>query len=130
MRYHFRHHYTLEEARALLPQVRQWLERLVQARRQILQFEFDDPVGEATTAGQDVGGPDINRNVTAMVEAKAVLREFQEREIQIKDVNRGLIDFPAIVDGREVFLCWEQGEDDIEFWHDLETGYGGREKLE
>jgi hypothetical protein len=43
---------------------------------------------------------------------------------------RGLVDFPAIMGGKEVFLCWESDEDDIEFWHDLETGYGGREKLE
>ena len=50
-------------------------------------------------------------------------------ESQIKDLERGLIDFPAIVAGREVFLCWEQDEDDIEYWHDLDTGYAGREKL-
>ena len=58
-----------------------------------------------------------------------LLREFESREIQLKDLERGLIDFPAIIGGREVFLCWEQDEDDIEFWHDLETGYAGRERL-
>jgi hypothetical protein len=43
---------------------------------------------------------------------------------------RGLVDFPALLGGKEVFLCWESDEDDIEFWHDLESGYGGRERLE
>ena len=57
------------------------------------------------------------------------LREFQKREIQIKDLDRGLIDFPAILGGKEVFLCWEQDEEDIEFWHDLNSGYAGRERL-
>ena len=58
-----------------------------------------------------------------------ILAEFQQRQIQIKDIERGLIDFPAIIGGREVFLCWEQDEEDIEFWHDLDTGYAGREHL-
>ena len=55
--------------------------------------------------------------------------EKAKREIQIKDFDRGLIDFPAILAGREVFLCWEQDEEDIEFWHDLNSGYAGRERL-
>ena len=51
--------------------------------------------------------------------------EFQRREIQVKDIDRGLIDFPALLGGKEVFLCWEQDEEDIEFWHDLDAGYAG-----
>jgi hypothetical protein len=58
-----------------------------------------------------------------------VLAEFQRRRIFIKDLERGLVDFPAIIGGREVFLCWEQDEADIEFWHDLDAGYTGRERL-
>jgi hypothetical protein len=60
---------------------------------------------------------------------QAVLLEFQQREIQIKDLERGLLDFPAIIGGKEVFLCWEQDEEDIEYWHDLDAGYAGREHL-
>ena len=59
-----------------------------------------------------------------------VMMEYlRMREIQVKDLERGLIDFPAIIGGKEVFLCWEQDEEDIEHWHDLDTGYAGREKL-
>jgi len=65
-----------------------------------------------------------------MVELKTTLLEFFKREIQVKDLDRGLIDFPAMREGREVFLCWERGEDDIGFWHELETGYAGREPLD
>jgi len=72
-----------------------------------------------------VGGMEVQK--AGMQE---ILAGFQERQILIKDLTRGLIDFPAILGGKEVFLCWESDEDDIEFWHDLEAGYGGREKLE
>jgi hypothetical protein len=60
---------------------------------------------------------------------QGLLGEFQQREIQVKDVDRGLLDFPAIIGGREVFLCWELGEERVEFWHDLDSGYGGRERI-
>ena len=59
-----------------------------------------------------------------------ILAEFQGRQIIIKDLARGLLDFPSIIGGKEVFLCWESDEEDIEFWHDLESGFGGREKLD
>ena len=48
----------------------------------------------------------------------------------LRDIDRGLVDFPAIVDGREVYLCWELGEDEVSFWHDLSSGYRGREPLD
>jgi hypothetical protein len=60
---------------------------------------------------------------------QAVLMEFQRREIFIKDPDRGLLDFPAVIGGKEVFLCWESDEDEVEFWHDLDSGYSCREKL-
>lgn len=65
-----------------------------------------------------------------MAEINNVFHEFHRREIQIKDLERGLIDFPAFVGGKEVFLCWEQDEEEVEFWHDIDSGYAGREKLE
>ena len=55
--------------------------------------------------------------------------EFNRRQIFVKDPDRGLVDFPAIVGGREVFLCWELDEDDIKFWHDIDSGFAGRERL-
>ena len=76
-----------------------------------------------------MGGESVNSLVRTLVDLREVLCEFHKRDIQIKDLNRGLIDFPAIIAGREVFLCWEDGEEDIEFWHDLDAGYAGREPL-
>jgi len=62
-------------------------------------------------------------------QVRELLGEFHRREIQIKDFDRGLMDFPALIGGKEVFLCWEQGEDAVEHWHTLESGYAGRQHL-
>ena len=123
----FETHYTRDEARALLPSIRKWLKRLVELRDEIARHEAK--LSNLAAPGKDLGGPVINSWVKALAELKDVLLEFHQREIQIKDLDRGLIDFPAILDDKEVFLCWDQDEEDIEFWHDLDAGFAGREKL-
>jgi len=124
---HFSKHYTLEEARALLPSVRQWLEELGHHQERLKTL--DKRVGQIMASGDDAGGPSVNQLVRILAQCKTVLQRFRSREIQIKDLNRGLLDFPSWRDGREIFLCWEKDEDDIEYWHDLESGYAGRERL-
>ena len=127
MPHQFRIHYTREEAHALLPQVREWLKQLNDQR--VVVEKLDQRLGQLVHEGQDAGGDTVNQLIKRLVVMKEVLQQFGTRDIQIKDLERGLIDFPAIVAGREVFLCWEQDEDDIEFWHDLDTGFAGRERL-
>jgi hypothetical protein len=124
---HFKKHYTIEEARALLPKVRKWLARLTDLGDELEKQE--KRVAGLMLPGCDIGGPTVNAWVRNLADMKEQFFEFQSREIQIKDLGRGLIDFPAIVGGKEVFLCWEQDEEDIEFWHDLDAGYAGRERL-
>jgi hypothetical protein len=123
----FKTHYTREEARALLPQVKVWLDQLLEAKRELDSIERK--LSKSLGMGDDLGGTLVNRHVRLLSECRDLLQRFAGREIQIKDLERGLIDFPAFVGGKEVFLCWEKGEEDIEFWHDLDTGYSGREKL-
>ena len=127
MKYQFRKHYTREEARALLPQARQWLESLDASRRDLEKSE--QRLQGMMQSGQDAGGETVNTWVRTLADIRDLLGEFESRDIQVKDIERGLLDFPAIIGGREVFLCWEKDEEDIEFWHDLDTGYAGREKL-
>lgn len=127
MSYRFGKHYTREEARGLLDQIREWLKRAADLRRQLQRCELR--LNGLMAPGRDLGGEPVNRWVRTMADLDSVLAEFQRREIQIKDLDRGLLDFPAIVGGHEVFLCWEQDEDDIEFWHELDAGYAGRERL-
>ncbi len=127
MPYQFHKHYTLDEARTLLPQLREWLKQLRELHKHLLRQ--DEQIGKLLNQGNDAGGPLVNHWVQTVCETRKVLKEFARRQIQIKDVERGLLDFPTLRGGREVFLCWEQDEDDIEFWHELDAGYAGRERL-
>lgn len=123
----FNQHYTREEAQALLPQLRRWLSQLHRLREESERYE--KRLNGLNADGQDTGGESVNNWIRALAGMQGVLMEFQRREIFIKDLSRGLVDFPALIGGREVFLCWESDEDTVEFWHDLDSGYGGREKL-
>ena len=127
MSHQFTKHYTRDEARALLPQIREWLSQLEVLRASMKKH--NQRVESLLGSGTDRGGQTVNDWVRTMADLQHVVGEFQGRGIIIKDPDRGLIDFPAILNGKEVFLCWEQDEDDIEFWHDLESGYAGRERL-
>ena len=128
MPHRFTKHYTRDEARALLPQIREWLATLNRLRAEV--DRYDQRLSGLSAEGQDTGGETVNRWIRALAGMQELLAGFQQRQIFIKDLTRGLLDFPALLGGKEVFLCWESDEDDIEFWHDLEAGYGGREKLE
>jgi hypothetical protein len=127
MPHQFKQHYTQAEAKALLPQLRQWLVRLRDLRREL--EKRDRRLGQLMDRGHDAGGPLVNEWVRIMTDIREVFGEFEQREILVKDLERGLVDFPALIGGREVFLCWEQDEDDVEFWHELDGGYARREHL-
>ncbi len=123
----FATHYTLDQARALLPQVRKWLARLLRLRADLAGCE--NTLQGMMAPGKDLGGEAVHSWVKTLAEVKSILLEFHRRDIQIKDLERGLIDFPAIMADKEVFLCWEKCENDIEHWHDLDAGYAGREPI-
>ena len=127
MSHQFCKHYTRDEANALLPQIRGWLRRIGQLREELQTY--DKRLGSLMAKRNDLGGSLVNDWVRKLADTKELLDEFNSRQIIIKELERGLIDFPAIIGGREVFLCWEQDEDSIEFWHDLDSGYAGRERL-
>lgn len=124
----FTKHYTRDQARALLPQIREWLAELNRLHGEVERYE--KRLAGLNAHGQDIGGETVNNWIRSLAGMQAILAGFQERQIFIKDLKRGLVDFPAIMGGKEIFLCWESDEEDIEFWHDLETGYSGREKLD
>lgn len=127
MTYQFKKHYTRDEARSLLPDLRQWLKRLADLREKVDRQE--ERLRGLMVQGSDLGGSLVNVWARTLAEIRGLLSEFYRREIQIKDLDRGLVDFPAILGGREVFLCWERDEDDVEFWHELDSGFAGRERL-
>jgi hypothetical protein len=123
----FHKHYTREEATALLPQIRVWLARIQELRTQL--ETLDKRLTGLRGDGEDLGGETVSQWIKAIAALKEILDEFQRRQIQLKDIERGLLDFPAVIGDREVFLCWEADEDAVEHWHDLDSGFSGREPL-
>ena len=120
-------HYTVEEANAALPWVVERIERLRSARVRLTDEEVREALTEAAPMN---GGGEPGRHVSqAFLEMRSALAELQATEIVLRDLDRGLIDFPALRDDREVYLCWEEGEDEVAYWHDRDTGYGGRQPL-
>lgn len=121
------HHFTVEDANALLERIAPMLESLRSARDRLTDAELHEQLGEA--APTNGGGPPGREVGQAFLEVRGLLAELQGLGLVIRDLDRGLVDFPAIIEGREVYLCWELGEERIEYWHDLEAGYGGRRPL-
>ena len=122
-----RRHFTLEEARADLPWVVERLAALRDARDRLTDDEARAALAEGAPGN---GGGSPGRQVgEAFLELREGVAAFAERGIVLRDLDRGLIDFPALRDGREVYLCWLDGEPDIEFWHELDAGYAGRQEL-
>ena len=120
-------HYTVDQANAALEWVAERLEKLRAARVQLSDEEARAALGEAAPSN---GGGAPGRVVSeAFLQLQRTLGELQAMEVVLRDLERGLVDFPAMRDGREVYLCWETGEGEIEFWHDIDAGYGGRQPL-
>jgi hypothetical protein len=120
-------HYTLEEANTALGWVQDALAALRTAREGLSDEEAREALAEA---GPQNGGGDPGRVVSeAFLQLRDAITRLQEAEIVLRDLDRGLVDFPAIRDDREVYLCWLEGEDEIGYWHDLEAGFAGREPL-
>ena len=121
-------HYTLEQATAAMPWVRERLDRLREAHAQLGDEEARAALSEASPGN---GGGEPGQVVSeGFLALRSALVELQGMEIVLRDLERGLVDFPALRDGREVYLCWvEQEEDEIAYWHDLEAGFAGRQPL-
>lgn len=124
--------FTIEQANRMLPLVRRIVEDIVQDyarwREQVGVLEVvaagrrgDSPPDEAEKVEEDTQrlAADIERYVG----------ELRELGVDFKGFDQGLVDFPAELDGRRVYLCWKLGEDAVEHWHDLEAGYAGRQRL-
>jgi hypothetical protein len=121
-------HYTLGQATAALPWVRERLERLREAHAQLNEKEARDALSDAAPGN---GGGEPGQVVSeGFLSLRSALVELQEMDIVLRDLERGLVDFPSLRDGREVYLCWvEQEEDEIGYWHELDAGYAGRQPL-
>jgi len=124
--------FTVEQANRTLPLVRKIVEDVVQQHRRwreaILELDLvasslraDDPGDRATT---------LERAVQALArEIDGYKREIEDLGIQLKDPRLGLVDVPSEMGGRTVLLCWRLGEPEVQYWHEVDSGYAGRQPL-
>jgi hypothetical protein len=122
--------FTLQEANALLPSVKIIVGKIQRAHRGLNAYR--DEVKKASEAAEQGGGGMTYGIAYAAVltELTVQLSELEALGVQLKDFERGLIDFPSLRDGRIVLLCWQMGEgDELEWWHDVDAGFAGRTPL-
>ena len=127
--------FTPEEANAALAEVRPLVERMVAAREMLLdaQRRQAELVARVASNGGGLTPPDVSAVAAevqqATAELVAVLEELEGLGVQVKDLDRGLVDFPCVHRGRVVLLCWELGEDEVAYWHGADEGFAGRKPL-
>ena len=122
--------FTVQEANALLPDVRTIVGKIQRAHRKLSKYR--DVAKKAAEAAERGGGgiADGVGYATVLTQLTTQLTELEELGVQLKDFERGLVDFPTLRDGRVVLLCWQLGEgDELEWWHDVDAGFAGRTPL-
>lgn len=120
-------HFSADQANALLPELEPRLRSLREARDRLTDSEAHELLsGTASANGGGIPGKLVGE---AFVEVRALLAELQGLGIVVRDLDRGLIDFPAIRDDQEIYLCWQLDEPEIAYWHELEAGFNGRRPL-
>lgn len=122
-------YFTLSEANQALTIIRPLMDEIQAIRQKILTNQ-----PEAWTAIEKSVGNGGSRSLSAIVQdferLDALVHHILDTGVLIKDINIGLLDFPALKDGREVYLCWQYGEADIAYWHEVEAGYSGRQPID
>jgi len=122
--------FTITEANDLLPQVKTELERM-KALYSSIELLRESAKAAATVSnfgGGMIGGSNYVQN---LYEVGKITTELHELGVQLKDYESGLIDFPAMHEGRVVLLCWKLGEQEyIEWFHELDDGFTGRKRIE
>lgn len=120
--------FTLDQAQALIPQVRALLKDVLDAREKIVDAQPELwPVLEKAVGNG--GGKKAGEMLRFFEIIQKNVQAIEAMGIEIKDINTGLIDFPSDRAGRVVYLCWRYGEGDIAYWHELDAGFAGRQPL-
>ncbi len=126
--------FTLDEANALVPWLAETFRKLDLARQEYVVLQERLSQERLSEMPKDPGSADETSQIEANVELLARqieegVEEILDRGIIVRDVATGLVDFPSQREGREVYLCWLGGEDQIDFWHETNQGFAHRERL-
>jgi hypothetical protein len=119
--------FTLDQANALLPQLRPLLERLQEVQGRLADRELMQRL--RTAAAGNGGGVAARQAMSTGDEFGRITTEIENLGVVVRDPASGLVDFPAERDGQAVFLCWRVGEDEVGHWHDRDSGFMGRQPL-
>jgi hypothetical protein len=122
--------FTVEEANALLPAVRKILRKIQQLHKRL--FSYRDAAKLAAEGAEHGGGgfADGGKYAAILTSFSEQMQQLENLGVQLKDFDRGLVDFPSLRDGRVVLLCWQMGEgDQLAWWHDMDAGFAGRTPL-
>jgi hypothetical protein len=122
-------YFTLQQANEALKTIRPLMQEVQAIRNKILEKQ-----PEAWHAIEKSVGNGGNRSLSSMVQdfekLDGLVHRILDMGVQIKDINLGLLDFSALKDGREVYLCWQYGEGDIAYWHETDAGFAGRQPID
>jgi hypothetical protein len=121
--------FTLAEAQSLLPRLRSLLKEIVEEWERVrnLNPDVQKARDKAQYDGFSKSGVEYVESVSHLM---FLIQQIKDMGVLLKDADKGLCDFPYLRHGRVVYLCWQLGEDDIQFWHEIETGFAGREPLD
>jgi hypothetical protein len=118
-------YFTLEEANALLVELRPLMTSLLERRARVVRLSQE--AGELLTdLFSDVGGSLTSAMTLDFMAIEKLLGKIQSYGCVVKDLNAGLLDFLTERDGREVYLCWRYNEPEIQYYHELHSGFNGR----
>ena len=121
-------YFTLEEANAALEWLRPLVAEVLDVRGELLVLQPDlEPV--LIKALNNGGNKAASQAAEFFEKLRELIDRIQASGVEFKDINSGLLDFRSRREGREVYLCWRYGEDEIGFWHDIDAGFAGRQPL-
>lgn len=121
-------YFTVHEANRLLPQVRPLATALMNLHSEIVALS-GEVAGVLEKSRFDSGSLTASQLVMYFSRYEKVMKQIQSIGVQIKDPASGLCDFLAHYEGREILLCWKVGEAEVEWWHDLSSGFRGRRHI-
>lgn len=124
--------FTVEQANKMLPLVRRIVEDAVRdyVRWQDRVREFELASVRSTVDHPDPVAVELEIDVQRLAESiDSYVHELRQLGVQMKSIDAGIVDFPSEIDGRPVLLCWQLGEESVEFWHEDNGGYSGRQPL-
>ena len=123
------HYFSIAEANAALETIRPLIKQILEIRDDILAHKPEFWPAMERSAGNG-GNATLSRVAEGFDRLDRLVHRVLDTGVQVKDINMGLLDFPAWRGDHEVLLCWKYGEESVLFWHEIDAGFTGRQPIE